>query len=477
LKRRQAARVLLVDDDGQIREAIATLLSSQGYEVMAAGDGEEAWTRFCAGAPNLVLTDVVMPKLDGIALMERIRERDPDIPILLLTAHGTVDMAITAMRLGAADFITKPFAVKDLLGRIRKSLGSQRGKGEEQAALARRKSDIIIGTSPGIRKVIDEVGMVAKSDVSAIIYGESGTGKEIAARTIHRFSPRREKPFITINCAALPETLLENELFGHVKGAYTGAHVSRKGLFEEANGGTLFLDEIGEIPPSIQVKLLHVLQSHEFKRVGDTKTIHVDLRTIFATNRDLRQLMQAETFREDLFYRINVVPITVPPLRERKEDIPLLVNHFMRLFPSELGKQIEGFTAEAMQKLMRYDWPGNVRELQNKIKQGIVTATDNLVTPRDILLPEETLEQRQVNIEQPFSEQKRKVIADSERTYLEALLRSCGHNVSKAARLGGMHRKNLYLLLRKHGLSPRKHPSDESRGSKADRARPTRSRR
>ncbi len=460
MKHRAAARVLLADDDGQIREAIATLLSSQGYEVMAAGDGEEAWTRYCAGSPNLVLTDVVMPKLDGIALMERIRERDPDIPILLLTAHGTVDMAITAMRLGAADFITKPFAVKDLLGRIRKSLASRRGSAEERTALSRRKSDIIIGVSPGIRKVIDEVGMVAKSDVSVIIYGESGTGKEIAARTIHRFSSRKAGPFVTINCAALPENLLENELFGHVKGAYTGAHISRKGLFEEASGGTLFLDEIGEIPPSIQVKLLHVLQSHEFKRVGDTKTLHVDLRTIFATNRDLTQLMRAGTFREDLFYRINVVPITIPPLRERNEDIPLLVNHFLRLFSAELGKQVEGFTAEAMQKLMRYDWPGNIRELQNKIKQGIVTATDSLVTERDILLAEGTMAQRQVDLAQPFAKLKRKVIAAFESDYLEALLKSCDGNISKAARRAGMHRKNLYLLLKKHGLSPRKHPDD-----------------
>ena len=450
-------RILLVDDEPQVLSAIGTLLSTQGHEIVEAGNGEEGLQALAENSCDLVVTDVIMPRMDGLAMIRSLRKTNPDTPVIVLTAHGSIDMAVTAMKLGATDYLTKPFDTQELLLRVSRALRERDLSSEvrslrKKVATRQRKSDIIIGTSAGIREVVQKVGMVAKSDVSVIIYGESGTGKEIAARTIHRFSHRENRPFVAVNCAALPETLLENELFGHVKGAYTGAHTSQKGLFEEADGGTLFLDEIGEIPPAFQVKLLQVLQSYEFKRVGGTKTIKVDVRVVFATNRDLARSMREGTFREDLFYRINVVPIVVPPLRERKEDIPLLVNHFLQTFAEELGKSVDGYSPEAMRKLMSYDWPGNVRELQNKIKQSIVTATGPLVGPDDIWLEATETTTSSVNIERSFADLKRETIDHFERSYLEALLPSCGGNVSEAARRSGMHRKNLYLLLKKHGL-------------------------
>ena len=452
--------ILLVDDEPQVRDAIGTLLSSQGYEVHKACDGEEALRVLASHGCDLVITDVIMPRMDGMALLQEIHQKDPDMPAIVLTAHGSIEMAVTAMKEGASDYLTKPFSTQELLLRVERALRERDLSSEvrtlrKRVATNRRKSDIIIGTSQGIRQVLQKIDMVAKSDVSVIVYGESGTGKEIVARTIHRFSHRQGKQFVMVNCAALPETLLENELFGHVKGAYTGAHTNQKGLFEEADGGTLFLDEIGEIPPSMQVKLLQVLQSYEFKRVGGTKTIRVDLRTMFATNRDLSRLMRDGGFREDLFYRINVVPIMVPPLRERKDDIPLLMNHFVALFSEELGKRVEGYTPEATRKLMAYDWPGNVRELQNKIKQSMVTATSTLVTPDDIWLEAPESTGRSVDITRGFADQKRDLVDGFERAYLEKLLANCAGNLSEAARRSGMHRKNLYLLMKKHGVGAR----------------------
>ncbi|MFN8176305.1 MAG: sigma-54 dependent transcriptional regulator [bacterium] len=450
-------RILLADDDPQLLEAIGTLLASHGYDVVSARDGEEALESFGRGPYDLLLTDVIMPRMDGLALIKEVKARDAEMPVIILTAHGSIEMAVTAMKLGATDYLTKPFAAQELMLRIERAMRERKLSSEIRSLRKRmagrmRKSDIIIGVSPGMREVVQKVGMVTKSDVSVIVYGESGTGKEIVARTIHKYSNRADKPFVTVNCAALPEALLENELFGHVKGAYTGAHTNQKGLFEEAEGGTLFLDEIGEIPPSIQVKLLQVLQSYEFKRVGGTKTIKVDVRTLFATNKDLAKSLKDGTFREDLFYRINVVPIVIPPLRERKDDIPLLVNHFLELFTEELGKKVEGYTADAMKRLMTYDWPGNVRQLQNKIKQSIVTTTHRLVTPEDIWLDVVETPVRDVDVSRPYADLKREMVDDFERVYLGKLLAGCAGNLSEAARRSGMHRKNLYVLMKKHGL-------------------------
>jgi two-component system response regulator GlrR len=295
--------------------------------------------------------------------------------------------------------------------------------------------------------VLNQISLVANSDVSVIIYGESGTGKELAAKAIHYGSPRHSAPFVVVNCGAIPSNLMENELFGHTRGAYTDAHAEKKGLFEEADKGTIFLDEIGEIDTSIQVKLLRVLQDHEFKKVGGTKTIKVDVRVIAATNKNLRQAIERKTFREDLFYRLNVIPITMPPLRERKEDIPMLANHFMKKFRSEINPRIEGITPDAIHKMMMYDWPGNVRELENKITQAMVLTKTNMISAENLFL------QTEGKVEEFRSFKKAK--QDFEREYIIQVLRLTGGNVSRAAKIAQKDRKDFYEVMKKYSIDPK----------------------
>jgi two-component system response regulator GlrR len=312
--------------------------------------------------------------------------------------------------------------------------------------MSRRKSDYIVGACPKIEELLTQISIVAQNDVPVIIYGESGTGKELVARAIHYTGRRADKPFIVENCGAIPENLIENELFGHVKGAYTDARTDQKGLFEEAHGGTLFLDEIGELPLPLQVKFLRVLQDGEFKRIGSTRPIKVDVRVIAATNKDLIQAIAEKTFREDLFYRLNVIPVHIPPLRERKEDIPLLINHFLNEFNKELGKKVDGFSPAAIQKMMTYQWPGNVRELKNKVKQAMVLTRNNVITAEDLFFHVPVSS----NKFQSFKEAKR----EFEKEYISQVLRICQGNISQAARLAKKDRKDFYDVMKKYGIHP-----------------------
>jgi two-component system response regulator GlrR len=383
-------------------------------------------------------------------LARSISQFNPDIPVIIMTAYGEVGEAVKLMQDGVFHYVTKPFDVEELMGRIRKALDKHRTTTEVKQVrnriMNRRKSDYIVGACPKVEELLTQISIVAQNDVPVIIYGESGTGKELVARAIHYTGKRADRPFIVENCGAIPENLIENELFGHVKGAYTDARTDQKGLFEEAHGGTLFLDEIGELPLALQVKFLRVLQDGEFKRIGSTKPIKVDVRVIAATNKDLIQAIAEKTFREDLFYRLNVIPIHIPPLRERKEDIPLLINHFLQEFNKELGKGVEGFSPAAIQKMMTYQWPGNVRELKNKVKQAMVLTRNNVITAEDLFFHVPVSS----NKFQSFKEAKR----EFEKEYISQVLRICQGNISQAARLAKKDRKDFYDVMKKYGIQP-----------------------
>jgi DNA-binding NtrC family response regulator len=372
----QRERILIVDDEANARTALAELLRDEGYAVETAADGFKALPKLEEFAPDVVVTDLKMPGLSGLELLQKVRERDAECVVIVMTAFGAVESAVQAMRQGAADYLTKPVNVEELslvLKREveRKRLRAEAGQLRERLSEKHRINNII-GASPAMQQVFDAVLQVAPSRASVLIAGESGTGKELIAAAIHEHSPRAKKPFVKLHCAALAESLLESELFGHERGSFTGAVGRREGRFEQADGGTLFLDEIGEISPAIQVKLLRFLQEHEFERVGGNQTIKVDVRVITATNRNLLQRVKDRQFREDLYYRLNVVNIEMPPLRARPSDIPLLASHFLAKYARENGKQVDGFTDEALAQLANYEWPGNVRELENAIERAVV---------------------------------------------------------------------------------------------------------
>ena len=374
----QRERILIVDDEANARTALAELLRDEGYAVDTAADGFKALPKLEELQPDVVVTDLKMPGLTGLELMDKIRERDPECVVIVMTAFGAVDSAVQAMRQGAADYLTKPVNLEELSIVLKRELERKRLRAEagqlRERLSERHRIDKIIGASPAMQQVFDAVLQVAPSRASVLIAGESGTGKELIAAAIHEHSPRAKKPFIKLHCAALAESLLESELFGHERGSFTGAVGRREGRFEQADGGTLFLDEIGEISPAIQVKLLRFLQEHEFERVGGNQTIKVDVRVITATNRNLLQRVKDGQFREDLYYRLNVVNIEMPPLRARPSDIPLLASHFLAKFARENEKQRDGFTDEALAQLANYEWPGNVRELENAIERAVVVS-------------------------------------------------------------------------------------------------------
>ena len=396
----ETATLLVADDDPAVRQSLERTLEREGYTVVLAPDGQAALERLRGGGIDLVLSDLRMPGLTGIELLREVKAVSPDLDVIMLTAFGTVEEAVTAMKDGAVDFLTKPFQRAQLIRVIRKAL-ERRALIQENKALQRRLDDLlregaIIGVSPVFRAVMRLIDQVASSSATVLIHGESGTGKELMARAIHERSPRRAGPFVAVNCAALPEALLESELFGYEKGAFTGAAARKEGRFELADGGTLFLDEVADLSPVTQPKILRVLQEGEFERVGGTKTIRADVRIVAASNQDLATLVREKRFREDLYYRLNVITITAPPLRDKPEDVPVLAQHFLRVYAAKNNRTLDGLSDDALRCLEGYNWPGNVRELENVIERAVVLARGRTIEAGD--LPEK-LTQRAVLVE------------------------------------------------------------------------------
>ncbi|MCR4676683.1 MAG: sigma-54 dependent transcriptional regulator [Sphaerochaetaceae bacterium] len=384
-------RILIVDDELNIRTGLAAAVESEGYESVCAENGKEAWEIVQKQGADLIITDLRMPVMSGAELLKKVYSSYPTLPVVVLTGHGSIEDAVQAMQNGAVDFLTKPVNLDHLFVLIKKTLRSrdiEEKNLELQKELERLKNQTsftkIIGKSTKVQALLDTITQVAPTKASVLITGESGVGKELVADAIVSFSDRKDKPFVKVHCAALNSNLLESELFGHVKGAFTGAVTDKKGRFEQADGGTIFLDEIGEIDKSTQIKLLRVLQEHEFEKVGGEKTIKTDVRVIAATNRDLEKEIKEGNFREDLYYRLNVVRLNVPPLRERKEDVFLLATHFLQKFCEENNKKIEGFSNEAMSAINSYSWPGNIRELRNCIESAVVMCRNNIIGIEDL---------------------------------------------------------------------------------------------
>ena len=378
-------QVLIVDDEANIRKVLTAQIKAAGYQVLEATNGIEALELLNQGEIDAVISDLRMPQLDGLGLLKKAQEIEVAPPIIVITAHGSMSTAIEAMKLGAFDFITKPFDKTELLNSLRKATSTHAHAIEAQSGSLDFEGRFdIIGTSTGMQSVYKIIEKAADTPSTVLITGESGTGKELIATALHRHSQRSNEPLIRVNCAAIPSDLIESEFFGYEQGAFTGAVSSKPGRFELANGGTLFLDEIAEIPPEVQVKLLRALQESEFERIGGVKTIKVDVRVIADTNRNLLDDIEQGRFREDLYYRLNVVPIELPPLRERRDDIPLLVKAFLEKYNRKLGKELGGATAETMRALMQYDWPGNIRELENVIERGVLFAESTELTPADL---------------------------------------------------------------------------------------------
>jgi len=440
-------RVLIIDDEPLMRMSISDALKDDGYEVHEAGLGKEGITLFRDNSFDVVITDLRLPDLDGIEVLKACRRYSPDAMVILITAHGSVDTAVEAMKFGAYDYVTKPFSMDELLLMVKRmmkmrSLERENEQLKEQVG-CRFQFSGIVARSEVMAAVLEKVKIVSQTDSTVLIMGESGTGKEVIANAIHCNSPRRDEPMIKLSCAALPETLLEAELFGYEKGAFTGALKQKKGRFELADKGTLFLDEIGEMSPATQVKLLRVLQEKTFDRLGGTETLSVDARIICATQRDLKQEVKAGTFREDLYYRLNVVPIILPPLRERRGDIMLLANHFLKLFSEQHNKPIKGFSVDAMEMVLKYPFPGNVRELENAVERAVVMGKSEEIHPWD--LPDEiNSEAARVIGEVENYENLSKAIKDFERQYIVKVLDETKGNRSLAAKMLGVSRKTLW---------------------------------
>jgi two-component system, NtrC family, response regulator len=383
-----AHRILVVDDEQNARDGLTTILREEGYEVVEAADGEAGSEKLTQFNPDAVLCDIKMPRMDGLSLLKKVRGDGFDTPFIMVTAFGSIETAVEAMRSGAQDYITKPVDVSAVLVKLEKVLETRQLKRDNsmlrERLHERYRFNNIVGESGELQAVFDVVKRAAPTKATVLVLGESGTGKELVAQAIHEESPRRDKPFVKVNCAALSETLLESELFGHEKGSFTGAAGKREGRFELADGGTLFLDEIGDVTPALQVKLLRVLQQKEFERVGGTQTLKVDVRVVAATNKDLGAEVKVGKFREDLYYRLNVVSVTLPPLRKRKSDVPALVSHFIEKYNEVHGKTVKGLAPGTLNALLSYDWPGNVRELSNVVERAVVLARENELTSDDL---------------------------------------------------------------------------------------------
>ncbi|MBN1545680.1 MAG: sigma-54-dependent Fis family transcriptional regulator [Syntrophaceae bacterium] len=445
--------ILVVEDGKSQREMLRDFLKGEGHNVMEAADGETALQLVRNNHFDLLLLDYRMPGMDGMDVLKAVKSINPEIDVVIITAHGTIETAVEAMKAGALDYIMKPLEFDELLILVDR-VSERRNLIRENELLKkelREKSittDRIIYRSSQIQELINMAGRIANSRATVLLQGESGTGKELLARLVHQLSPRSHKPIITVNCNALSENLLESELFGHEKGSFTGAGTRRIGRFEEADGGTLFLDEIGEITAPVQVKLLRFLQEREFQRVGGNQTIHSDVRIISATNRDLEARVRDGFFREDLFYRLNVVVMSIPPLRERKDDIPPLIDHFVKRFAADNGKKINGLSSEARDMLLKYDFPGNVRELENIIERAVVIAREETISANDLPF----------HLGAPGEEEEtetgllKKSVEDMERKLIQNAMDEAGNNQSRAADILGISERMLRYKLKKLGL-------------------------
>ncbi len=437
--------VLIVDDDPDILKLLEIRLSAAGYRVAAADSGEKALAQLAATRPQAVITDLRMSGMDGMALFEEVHKANPVLPVIVLTAHGTIPDAVAATQRGVFSYLTKPFEAKTLLAEVERAIALG-GTGTRAAERTEEWHSDIITRSPVMQDILAKARLVADNDASVFIFGESGSGKEMLARAIHRASPRRDYQFVAINCAAIPEQLLESELFGHVKGSFTGATRDHKGLFVAANDGTLFLDEIGDMPLPLQAKLLRVLQERKVRPVGSTQSHDVRVRIISATHRNIDDEMKTGRFREDLYYRLNVVSFMLPTLAERREDVPLLANHFLRDLAARYNKKINGFAPEAIELLVSASWPGNVRQLYNVVEQAVALCTTSLIP---VTWVEQAIQNQQTAFAS-FEEARKKF----EREYLTQLLKITSGNVTQAARLAKRNRTEFYKLLQRHELEP-----------------------
>lgn len=452
-------KILVVDDEPRMCQFLKLVLSQNGYHVEVAEDGKKALELMGMQRFDVIITDLMMPEIGGMRILEEAKQDDPDACVIMITGYSTVETAIEAMKKGAYDYIPKPFKIDEIKLVVKRAL-EQRGIVAENKALRRQLSVTtlrfgqMIGESPAMQNVYRMIEKVARADSTVLIRGESGTGKELVARAIHYHSPRAGKPFVTINCAALPETLLESELFGHTKGAFTGAVAAKKGLFEEADGGTFFLDEVGEITLGLQAKLLRVLEEGEFMRLGETKPRRVNVRVLAATNRNLEKALADGTFRPELYYRLNVVTITLPPLRERDGDIALLATHFLARYSQKMGKRLEGFTPEAMSRLCRYSWPGNVRELENVIERAVILADGKMVDLCD--LPKDLEGGGEPDIETQASSlgslPYKEAVREFEKRLVLKALKDANGVQAKAAELLGLKRTTLHEIMKRLGI-------------------------
>ena len=459
---RMKARILFIDDELPMREMFQRLFQDSEYEILLASDGMEGLEIFDKEKVHLVVTDFSMPGMTGMDVLREIKQKDQNVPVILITAFATIETAVEAIKVGAYDYITKPFDPDAIEITIKNAL-SHKQLVDENLFLKQKLKDVetrsgIIGESPRLKEVFHLIEKVAPTDATVLIQGDSGTGKELVARRLHELSTRRDKTFLSINCGALPLTLLESELFGYEKGSFTGATSSKEGLFKAADGGTLFLNEIGDMPQALQVKLLRVLQDKEILPIGGRKSFTVNVRILSATNKNLKEEIEKGRFREDLYYRINIFTIDVPPLRERTEDIPLLLNHFMKRYNKEFGKNVDRVSPELMRFFLEYDWPGNIRELENYVERAILMAEGKQLElsaiPADVQVPSKTSSGEPEDI-LPFKEAKE----NFERNYIVFLLKKYNGVISKAARASRIPRPNFYEKLKKYGIVQIKKPN------------------
>ncbi len=462
-----SGHILVVDDDAEMRSLLQDFLQAEGYKVSPFPLAVEALAALRSdfeaknGEVDMIITDLNMAQMDGMEFLKKMTAEKPTVPVILITAFGTIDTAIEAMKNGAYHYIVKPFKLAEVAITIHKGMERRRLAQENQLLRQEVKKTWqvkdVIGKSPGMRAIFDLVSRIAPSTANVLIMGESGSGKEVIARAIHSSGPRSTKPFVAINCTAIPEALLESELFGHAKGSFTGAIQKKKGLFEEANGGTLFLDEIGDMSPTLQAKLLRVLQEKKIRPVGDNQMVDVDVRIIAATHKDLKKAIQEGQFREDLFYRLSVIPIHVPPLRDRQEDIPLLAEHFLKKFSAANGRNMKGFTKEALAKLLRLRFEGNVRELENMVERAVVLAPTDWVDATDLPGTEvESFDQFFRGATKDFP-----TISQLEERYIRVVMDKMGNQKEKIAQVLGINRRTLYRKEREYGWV-KENESDES---------------